>query len=98
MFFFLTHTRNATSFPSMVEGRFGPEDQRRVLLEIDAARPRFGVWLSAQRFAVPPGSPTLDTLYEGILDRYDTEEVLPNGTLLLRRKRPRPLTENRARC
>jgi hypothetical protein len=90
MFFFLTHTRNATSFPSMVEGRFGPEEQRRALREIDAARPRFGVWLSAQRFAVPPGSPTLDTLYEGILDRYETEQVLPNGTLLLRRKGPGP--------
>jgi hypothetical protein len=87
MFFFLTHTRNATSFPSMVEGRFGPEDQRKALREIDAARPRFGVWLAAERFVVPPGSPTLDTLYRGILERYEAEAALPNGTLLLRRKR-----------
>ena len=86
MFFFLTHTRNATSFPSMVEGRFGPEDQREALREIDAAAPRFGVWLTAERFAPPAGSPTLDTLYRGILERYDTEQALPNGTLLLRRK------------
>jgi hypothetical protein len=90
MFFFLTHTRNATSFPSMVEGRFGPEDQRQALREIDAARPRYGVWLTAERFAVPRGSPTLDTLYQGILERYETEEVLPNGTLLLRRRGPGP--------
>jgi hypothetical protein len=87
MFFFLTHTRNATSFPSMVEGRFGPEDQRKALREIDAARPRFGVWLAAERYAVPPGSPALDTLYQGILERYETEAALANGTLLLRRKR-----------
>jgi hypothetical protein len=86
MFFFLTHTRNATSYPSMVEGRFGPEDQRRALREIDATRPRYGVWLTAERYAVPPGSPTLDTLYQGILERYESEEVLANGTLLLRRK------------
>ena len=65
MFFFLTHTRNATSFPSMVEGRFGVEEQRRALQEIDAARPRFGVWLGAERYAVPRGSPTLDALYAG---------------------------------
>jgi hypothetical protein len=86
MFFFLTHTRNATSFPSMVEGRFGPEAQRQALREIDAARPTYGVWLTAERFAVPAGTPALDTLYQGILERYDSEEVLANGTLLLRRK------------
>jgi hypothetical protein len=86
MFFFLTHTRNATSFPSMVEGRFGVEAQQEALREIDAARPPLGVWLGAERFAVSPGSPALDTLYEGILERYESEEVLANGTLLLRRK------------
>jgi len=86
MFFFLTHTRNATSFPAMVEGRFGAEAQRRALDEIDASRPRFGVWLAAERYAVPAGSPTLDPLYQGILARYESEEVLPNGTVLLRRK------------
>jgi hypothetical protein len=90
MFFFLTHTRNATSFPSMVEGRFGVEAQRRALREIDAARPRFGVWLAAERYPVPPGSPTLDTLYEGLLERYEAEEVLANGTILLRRKAAGP--------
>jgi hypothetical protein len=86
MFFFLTHTRNATSFPSMVEGRFDAEAQRQALREIDASRARFGVWLAAERFAVSPGSPGLDTLYQGILDRYDSEERLANGSILLRRK------------
>jgi hypothetical protein len=86
MFFFLTHTRNATSFPAMVEGRFSAEAQRRALEEIDASRPRFGVWLAAERYAVPAGSPTLDTLYQGILARYESEGVLADGTVLLRRK------------
>jgi len=86
MFFFLTHTRNATSFPAMVEGRFGPEAQHRALQEIDASRPRFGLWLAAERYAVSPGSPTLDVLYQGILARYESEEILANGTVLLRRK------------
>ena len=87
MFFFLTHTRNATSFPSMVEGRFGAAEQRRALREIDEARPGVGVWLGAQRYAAPPGAPGLDTLYEGIVARYDREADLPTGTTLLRRKR-----------
>jgi hypothetical protein len=86
MYFFLTHTRNATSFPSMVEGRAGVEAQRRALQEIDRVRPAAGVWLGAQRFPVPPGSPPLDVLYEGIRDRYEPEAVLPNGTILFRLK------------
>jgi len=90
MHFFLTHTRNATSFPSMVEGRASVEAQRRALAEIDRIGPAVGVWLGAQRYAVPPGSPRLDTLYEGILERYEIEKVLANGTLLLRRKVPGP--------
>lgn len=86
MFFFLTHTWNATSFPSMVEGRVTADDQRRALAEIEEARPAVGVWLDAQRFSAARGAPGLDTLYEGILGRYEREAVLPNGTLLLRRK------------
>jgi hypothetical protein len=89
MFYFLTHTRNATSFPSMVEGRVTVEDQRRALAEIDRARPGVGVWVDAERFPVLPGVPTLDTLYEGILRRYDSEAVLENRTRLLTRRRER---------
>ena len=95
MFYFLTGTRNATSFPAMVEGRFSVEDQRRALAEIDAARPAIGVWLGAERFPVPPGTPSLDTLYEGLFRRYEPEAVLPNGTVLLRRRRdPGPLSSH----
>jgi hypothetical protein len=71
----------------MVEGRFTLEQQRRAVAEIETARPAVGVWLGAQRIAVPPGTPSLDTLYEGIRRSYEPEATLANGTVLLRRRR-----------
>jgi hypothetical protein len=85
-YFFLTHTRNATSFPLMMDGFFGDEPQRRALAELDAARPRAGIWIAPQRFTPAAGRPTLDALYEGVMRRYVTERALPDGTLLLRRR------------
>lgn len=86
MFYFLTGTRNPTSYPAMVEGRASVEDQRRALAEIERARPAIGVWVAAERFPVGPGVPSLDTLYEGILRSYEPEATLANGTVLLRRR------------
>ena len=89
MYYFLTRTRNPTSFPYMVEGRVTADEQRRALAEIRVARPAVGLWLGAQRFAVPAGRPALDTLYRGILETYEPEQARPDGTLLLRpRARP----------
>jgi hypothetical protein len=85
-YFFLTHTRNATSFPLMMEGVFDEEAQRRALAEVDAARPGAGLWIGPQRFTPPAGAPRLDALYEGLMQRYVTERTLPDGTLLLRRR------------
>ena len=67
--------------------RFTVEDQRRALAEIERTRPAIGVWVTAERFPVGPGVPTLDTLYGGILRTYEPEGALANGTLLLRRRR-----------
>jgi hypothetical protein len=86
MYYFLTRTRNPTSFPYMVEGRVTVEQQRRALAEVRAARPAVGLWLGAQRFAVPAGTPTLDTLYRGLLESYEPEQARRDGTLLLRRR------------
>ena len=86
MYSFLTRTRNPTSFPFMVEGRATIAQQRQALAEIDAARPAVGVWLGAERFAVPAGRPTLDTLYRGLLESYEPERTLAGGTVLLRRR------------
>jgi hypothetical protein len=88
MYYFLTRTRNPTSFPYMVEGRVTADEQRRALEEVRAARPAVGLWLGAQRFAVPAGTPTLDTLYRGLLESYEPEQARPDGTLLLRRRAP----------
>ena len=84
--FFLTQTRNATSFPTMVEGVLGEEQQRQAIAEIEAARPAVGIWIAPQRIVPPPGAPRLDTLYEGVFRSYVTERALPDGTLLLRRR------------
>jgi hypothetical protein len=70
----------------MVEGRATEEQQRKALAEIQAARPAIGIWLGAQRFSVPAGKPTLDTLYRGILETYEPEQTLGGGTILLRRR------------
>jgi hypothetical protein len=84
--FFLTDTRNATSFPTMMEGVFGEEQQRRALAEIEAARPAVGIWIAKQRIVPPPGAPPLDTLQEGLLRSYVVERTLSDGTFLLRRR------------
>lgn len=82
--YFLTWTRNATSFPYMIEGVATEGEQRRALAEIDAARPAFGIWMGRQRFEPPPGRPRLDVLQEGVFRRYAVERTLPDGTMLLR--------------
>ena len=84
--YFLTRTRNATALPFAIEGRASLEDQRRALAEIDAARPKVGVWMGGQRVAPAGGGVPLDTLYEGILRSYRPERTLRDGTLLLLRR------------
>ena len=84
--YFLSRTRNVTSFPYFIEGQNTVEQGRRALAEIEAARPRVGVW--DQR---PWPRTTLGTegplafLYEGLLRSYDAE-TLPSGVVLLRLK------------
>jgi hypothetical protein len=84
--FFLSRTRNATSFPYMLEGQYTVAQQERALAEIEENRPLVGVWYQGQRFVPRPGTASLDTLYRGIVDSYDAESILPNGAILLRRK------------
>jgi hypothetical protein len=86
--YFLTATRNATSFPYVVEGRFGADRQRQALAELDAARPAVGLWRSEQPIATFGAAEDLGTLYDGILARYDVAASLPSGALLLVRKAP----------
>lgn len=84
--YFLSGTRNVTSFPYFIEGQHPVEQARRALAEIEAARPRVGVWDQRPWPRTAPGTEgPLAFLYEGIARSYDVE-ALPSGVLLLRRK------------
>ena len=84
--YFLSRTRNVTPFPYMIEGQNTVEQGRRALAEIEAARPRVGVWDQRPwpRSTPGPNGP-LAFLYEGLLRSYDAE-TLPNGAILMRLK------------
>jgi hypothetical protein len=84
--YFLSRTRNVTSFPYFIEGQNTVEQGRRALAEIEAARPRVGVWDQRPWPRTTPGSyGPLSFLYEGLLRSYDAQ-TLPSGVVLLRRK------------
>jgi len=84
--YFLSRTRNVTSFPYLIEGQNTVEQGRRALAEILAARPRVGVWDQRPWPRATPGTDgPLAFLYEGLLARYDAE-TLPNGAILMRLK------------
>lgn len=84
--YFLSRTRNVTPFPYMIEGQNTVEQGRRALADIEAARPRVGVWDQRPwpRSTPGPNGP-LAFLYEGLLRSYDAE-TLPNGAILMRLK------------
>jgi hypothetical protein len=84
--YFLSRTRNVTSFPYLFEGQSTEEQGRRALAEIEAARPRVGLWDQRPWPRTAPASEgPLRFLYEGLLRSYDAE-TLPSGVVLLRRK------------
>jgi hypothetical protein len=84
--YFLSRTHNVTSFPYMIEGQNTVEQGRRALAEIEAARPRVGVWDQRPWPRSAPGTDgPLAFLYEGLLRSYDAE-TLPNGAILMRLK------------
>jgi hypothetical protein len=84
--YFLSRTRNVTSFPYLIEGQNTVEQGRRALAEIAAARPRIGVWDQRPWPRSAPGTDgPLAFLYDGLLRSYDAE-TLPNGAVLMRLK------------
>ena len=84
--YFVSRTRNVTSFPYLIEGQNTVEQGRRALAEIEAARPRVGVWDQRPWPRSAPGTDgPLAFLYEGLLRSYDAE-ALPNGAVLMRLK------------
>lgn len=86
--YFLTRTRDVTSFPYLIEGQHTPEQARTALAQIEAARPAVGIWDQRPWPRSEPGSVgPLDLLYAGLLKSYRAER-LPNGVLLLTRIGP----------
>lgn len=86
--YFLTQTRDVTGFPYLIEGQSTPEQARRALAQVEAARPRVGVWDQRPwpRSTVETDGP-LGFLFRELHVHYDFER-LPNGVFLLRRKQP----------
>ncbi|HET7292747.1 MAG TPA: hypothetical protein VFM88_09990 [Vicinamibacteria bacterium] len=90
--YFLSRTRDVTSFPYLIEGQNTLEQARRALHEIEAAPPAVGVWDQRPWLRTAPDTEgPLAELYRGIRRSYDAEP-LPSGVLLLRRKAEVPGT------
>jgi hypothetical protein len=84
--FFLTGTRDVTTFPYVIQGQHTAAQARAVLEQIEAARPAAGIWDESPWPARAPGQDgELALLREGLERAYEVER-LPSGVLLLRRK------------
>jgi hypothetical protein len=84
--YFLTHTRDVTKYPYVIEGQHTVEQARAALKLLDGARPRVGLW--DQRpwpRSAPETRGPLSLLFEGLGKRYDAER-LPSGVFLMRRR------------
>jgi hypothetical protein len=86
--YFLTGTRDATTFPYIIEGQHTVEQAQAVLDQIEAARPAVGIW---DQRPWPRSDPALagplDHLFKGLKHRYRMER-LPSGVFLLTRIEP----------
>ena len=83
--YFLSHTRNLTSFPYLIEGQSSAEQAAAALAQIAAARPGVGLWDERPGGAAPPAGRALRPLREALLRDYEAER-LANGVLTLRRR------------
>jgi hypothetical protein len=84
--YFLTHTRDVTKYPYVIEGQHTVDQARAALAQVEGARPRVGIW--DQRpwpRSAPEAKGPLSLLFEGLQKRYDAER-LPSGVFLMRRR------------
>jgi hypothetical protein len=89
--YFLTHTRDVTPFPYLIEGQHTPEQARTALATIERARPAVGLWDQRPWPRLAPGQQgPLGSLFAGLMRSYDAEQ-LPSGVFqLTRRERAGP--------
>jgi hypothetical protein len=84
--YFLTHTRDVTKFPYIIEGQHTQDQARVALAQITAARPRVGLWDQRPWPRSAPDAPgPLALLFDGLRESHDAER-LPSGVFLLRRR------------
>jgi hypothetical protein len=87
---FLTHTRNATSFPMMLDIGFNSEGQvRKATKELEANCPQIGIWDWNRLISFVAKRDdwfTLRPLWQYIERTYDPVEKFPNGSVGFRRK------------
>jgi hypothetical protein len=88
--YFLTRTRNATSYPFVFDMGFTPEGQiRDAIRQLDSKCPQIGIWHWNRLASFAAGRPdwfTLKPLWQYIERSYDAVEQFPNGAIGLRRK------------
>ncbi|HVI79272.1 MAG TPA: hypothetical protein VM715_14150, partial [Candidatus Acidoferrum sp.] len=88
--YFLTRTRNATSYPMMLDMGFNTEGQiREAISQLDSKCPQIGIWHWNRLASFAVGRPewfTLKPLWQYIERTYDVVERFPNGAIGLRRK------------
>jgi hypothetical protein len=86
--YFLTHTRDVTAFPYVIEGQHTAEQARAALAQIEAARPAVGLWDQRPWPRSAPDAPgPLALLFEGLQKSYRFQR-LPSGVFLLERRQP----------
>jgi hypothetical protein len=81
--YFVSATRDATTFPYLIEGQSTPEQAAAALAQIVAARPRVGLWDVRPGGAAPAAGVALLPLRDGLLRDYEAVPF-PNGALALR--------------
>lgn len=85
--YFLSHTRNATSFSRLELGGLNPPEQVvQALAEIEQRRPAVGLLQETGELPSFLTGFSLEPLYTGIRRSYKCEGRTPNGALLLRRR------------
>jgi hypothetical protein len=88
--YFLTRTRNATSYPMMLDFGFNSELQiRHAIQQLEKECPQIGIWHWNRLVSFAVGRPdwfTLKPLWQYIEHTYDAVEQFPNGAMGLRRK------------